>query len=39
MISKPFQYIYVHDTLAVAVECGHLHSLIHATNNDSFSGL
>ena len=35
----PLQYIYIHDTLAVAIECGHLHSLIHSTNNDSFSGL
>lgn len=31
-LSSADQYVYVHDTLAAAIECGHLHGVIQAKN-------
>ena len=37
-LSSVDQYIYLHDTVAAAIECGHLHGVIQIRNGNNFGG-
>ena len=37
-LSSVDQYVYLHDTVAAAIECGHLHGVIQIRNGNHFGG-
>ena len=37
-LSSVDQYVYLHDTVAAAIECGHLHGVIQIRNGNNFGG-